>query len=416
MRGISADKFRLLRRVGVIAFTAVIAIGSARNAVTSVARSGNPQLALKWQPDDPLASVALYDQQLLKPGYKIEPATMSASALESLTVQSINPGALRLLGLAQDELGHHGKAVALFGLASRQSRRDFTTNAWLIEEGVRSQKISTVLAVYDRVLRTNLDAPSLYFPILSEGLADPEISRAFVPYIRNEPAWLPNFIQYGIEKSANPAPLAITILRAGGLAPTPANATLTLRLLDQLMAKNEIVSAQALYRTLPGITDQNMRAISLTQTTTNPRFGSVSWKIVAGPGVDAAFDRSEANKPQIRLSVGSGERGVAATKLLFLPAGTYLTRGKVTSLFAGADGDLSIRVRCANPPNIVLFNFTVGASTRSSAVKQFWGVPSGCPAQYIEIAAAGGNAQQGSEFVVEGLSLARSSDQQTESK
>jgi hypothetical protein len=132
------------------------------HAVANVTWQQNPDMALRFVPDHPLALSRKADELFAE---KQDPATLAkveAMAKQSLREGALNPVAIRLLGYVADVRGDREKARELMLLSQKVSRRDFGTQLWLIEDAVARDDKKQALFHYDIALRTT---PSS-FPIL----------------------------------------------------------------------------------------------------------------------------------------------------------------------------------------------------------------------------------------------------------
>ena len=179
--------------VGYIAWLSFI------HAVANITWQQNPDMALRFVPDHPLALSRKADELFAE---KQDPATLAkveAMAKQSLRGGALNPVAIRLLGYVADVRGDQKKARELMLLSQKVSRRDFGTQLWLIEDAVARGDKKQALYHYDIALRTTPSSFPILLPTLVGALDDPEVRSGLAPYVKAAPGWLPSFLGEAIK-------------------------------------------------------------------------------------------------------------------------------------------------------------------------------------------------------------------------
>jgi hypothetical protein len=166
-----ADYPSLLWKALVIGLSGALALAAALSAIANAGRSAAPQEIMHLWPWDALAPALVGSELLSSDLSSASSPRIAHLARLSLTHQVINPRALRLLGLHEDAHGRPTQARTLFQLAEHLSRRDPTTELWLIEDSVRHNDSRAALKHYDHLLRAHPDLQALLFAILSGALA-----------------------------------------------------------------------------------------------------------------------------------------------------------------------------------------------------------------------------------------------------
>jgi hypothetical protein len=143
-----------LKLVAILSITGYLAWLSFIHAVANITWQQNPDMALRFVPDHPLALSRKADELFAE---KQDPATLAkveAMAKQSLRGGALNPVAIRLLGYVADVRGDQKKARELMLLSQKVSRRDFGTQLWLIEDAVARGDKKQALYHYDIAMRT----------------------------------------------------------------------------------------------------------------------------------------------------------------------------------------------------------------------------------------------------------------------
>jgi hypothetical protein len=259
------------------------------HAVANITWDRNPDVALRYVPDHPLALSRKADDMFAE---KQDPATLAkveAMAKQSLRGGALNPVAIRLLGYVADVRGDAKKARELMLLSHKVSRRDFGTQLWLIEDAVARGDKKQALYHYDIAMRTTPSSFPILFPTLTGALSDPEVRVALAPIVRQAPIWLPSYLSEAINTVENPANLADVLVKAGGLPEEEVYQNLSNALLGQLAAKNKFPAFRQYYLTLNGSKPAAFQSAALTKDTVNVRYPALGWQVVENVGIGGSF-------------------------------------------------------------------------------------------------------------------------------
>jgi hypothetical protein len=264
--------------------------------------------------------------------------------------------------------------------------------------------VSAVLKRYDVLLSTNYTLRDALYPKLALAMSDPQIRDAFIPYIRKNPIWLSGFLGTAIYQP-NPDALSYAIRQAGGLAKDDANQTLNLALLGQLFATQKFAEGRAFYDSLPGSDARLLTSAALINAAFDPKFAPVSWVLTSNSGVGATVETASETRA-INAFALSGASGVAATKYLFIPPGTYRlgSAHKITSPSPNARAAWVVRcLSSADQPIVYQFDIIRPARSEPSATQV--SIPPDCPVQRLDLTLAGGDDARGLELQVSKVSI-----------
>jgi hypothetical protein len=394
---------QLAWRALIIIVCASFAWGAPVSVVVNITSDSNPAFALQLAPADPNALAARVDANLSKTN--IDQRTLiskSSDVAQSVRGQAVNAKAIRQLALIADAKGKTADARALMKLSAKLSRRDFLTQLWLIEDGVRADDIASTMAHYDVALRTSAESAAILHPILSSALVDETVQRAFTPYLRTKSPWLGSFLSFAINnEGSSPVAVAETVLRGGRLPDAVGYRALETQLLQQLAAKAAFPEAFRYYASLAGADARVITSTAFGKAEMVTEHLPLTWQTLSSPGVDAIFEASaKGSARQLHVIVSSGERAPVLRKLMGLAAGVYRFSQKMTPVRLANGASAYWQLLCyQNTAFVTIWRSDINTAEIS--------IPANCKAQYIEYIVAGGSDQDGAEVIVNAVSLSK---------
>jgi hypothetical protein len=370
------------------------------HAVANITWDRNPDLALSYVPDHPLALSRKADELFAQ---KQDPATLDrveAMAKESLRGGALNPVAIRLLGYVADVRGDRKKARELMLLSQKVSRRDFGTQLWLIEDAVARNDKKQALYHYDIAMRTTPSSYPLLFPTLTGALEDPEVRDALAPIVRRAPVWLSAYLEEAIPNVPNPANLAEVLVKAGGLPDEEGFRALSNTLLGQLAAKNNFPAFKQYYLSLKGSNRAAFQSVALTKNTVNLPYPMVGWQTQENTGFGASFSQPDSKgRYSAAAYAASGERGEVMRKVLFLNPGDYRFEAQYSALEGISDAEVRWDMQCISAPaNINTWFVDSPIRKGNFAHRRDFTIGKDCRSQLLLLHVAGGSGQLGAEF------------------
>ena len=398
-----------VKLVSIAAVTCTLAWLSFIHAVANITWQQNPDMALRFVPDHPLALSRKADELFAA---KQDPATLAkveAMAKQSLRGGALNPVAIRLLGYVADARGDQKKAREFMLLSQKVSRRDFGTQLWLIEDAVKRNDKKQALYHYDIAMRTTPSSFPLLFPTLTGALDDPEVRAGLAPYVKAAPEWLLSFLPHAIGTMENPSYLVDVLLKAGPLPDSSDYRGQSNYLLSTLADKGQFSAFQRYYSSLPSVRSSTLQTAALNKDTVNLRYPAAGWQLTENSAIGGAFSEPDkAGAITLSAFAGSGERGELMRKLLFLKPGTYRFAAQYAAQSSAPDSEIKWSLACASPKGNVSKWFTTRAVTngRSGDVQSFT-LGADCPHQLLQLQLAGGSGQLGAEFVLRSVDIVR---------
>lgn len=396
-----------VKLVSIAAITCTLAWLSFIHAVANITWQQNPDLALRFVPDHPLALSRKADELFAA---KQDPATLAkveAMAKQSLRGGALNPVAIRLLGYVADARGDRKKAREFMLLSQKVSRRDFGTQLWLIEDAVARNDKKQALYHYDIAMRTTPSSFPLLFPTLTGALDDPEVRAGLAPYVKAAPEWLLPFLPHAIGTMENPSYLVDVLLKAGPLPDRPEYRDQSNYLLSTLANKGQFSAFERYYASLPSVRPKALQTAAMNKDTVNLRYPAAGWQLIENAAIGGAF--SEADKRgafTLSAFAGSGERGELMRKLLFLKPGSYRFTAQYDAQSSAPDSEIRWDLSCvsAKGNSGKWFTSRTVQAGRSGDVQSFT-LGADCPHQLLQLQLAGGSGQLGAEFVLRSVQI-----------
>jgi hypothetical protein len=398
-----------LKLAGIMSVAGYIAWLSFIHAVANITWQQNPDMALRFVPDHPLALSRKADELFAA---KQDPATLAkveAMAKQSLRGGALNPVAIRLLGYVADVRGDRKKARELMLLSQKVSRRDFGTQLWLIEDAVARNDKKQALYHYDIAMRTTPSSFPVLFPTLAGALSDPEVRAGLVPFVNKGPEWLLSFLSYANGNLENPVYLADVLIKSGRLPDRPEYTAQSNYLLNALALRGQFRTFELYYNHLPNASAKSLSIASLTKETVNIVYPAAGWQLTESPSIGGAFSEPDkSGKFTLSTFAGSGERGELMRKYLFLNPGSYGFSAQYEAQQTAPDSEIRWDLTCVSQkaPTSKWFINKAVMSGKTGDFKTFT-LTTDCPHQLLTLQLAGGSGQLGAEFILRSVDIIR---------
>lgn len=377
------------------------------HAVANITWDRDPDVALRYVPDHPLALSRKADELFAE---KQDPATLAkveAMAKESLRGGALNPVAIRLLGYVADVRGDTKKARELMLLSHKVSRRDFGTQLWLIEDAVARNDKKQALYHYDIAMRTTPSSFPILFPTLTGALSDPEVRVHLAPIVRQAPVWLPAFLSESIGTIENPANIADVLVKSGGLPDDESYRNLSNALLAQLAGKNKFPAFQQYFLSLKGSRADTFKAAAFTKDTVGLPYPVVGWQVADSPAIGGTFSAAnDKGRSTLAAFASSGERGELLRKYMFLAPGNYRFASRFSALDGAPDSEVRWELQCVKAAgNTSAWFVATPVQKGAFGLTQDFNIGSDCRTQLLVLQTAGGSSQLGTEFTVNSVDI-----------
>lgn len=391
----------------IIVITLWLAWLSFIHAVANITWDRDPDVALRYVPNHPLALSRKADELFAE---KQDPATLAkveAMAKESLRGGALNPVAIRLLGYVADVRGDTKKARELMLLSHKVSRRDFGTQLWLIEDAVARNDKKQALYHYDIAMRTTPSSFPILFPTLTGALNDPEVRVHLAPIVRQAPVWLPAFLSESIGTIENPANIADVLVKSSGLPDDESYRNLSNALLAQLAGKNKFPAFQQYFLSLKGSRADTFKAAAFTKDTVGLPYPVVGWQVADSPAIGGTFSAAnDKGRSTLAAFASSSERGELLRKYMFLAPGNYRFASRFSALDGAPDSEVRWELQCVKAAgNTSAWFVATPVQKGAFGLTQDFNIGSDCRTQLLVLQTAGGSSQLGTEFTVNSVDI-----------
>lgn len=390
----------------VVAGGAVVAAAAGVHAAAMATRQNRPQLAVALLDNEPDALNRLASLELAERSAKGRPAPRArALARRSLKSQALNPTALRTLALTRGGAVLGTKVdYRLVHLSNVVSRRDFGTQALLIQEAAEKKDVAGVLRAYDTALRTKQDSQQVLFPQLVKAMELPGMVPLFAPFVRDRPDWLSPFLVYAVVTSDHPGLFARLLRANGGAAGLDRAREIEIGLVNRLIAvERDYSEARRFYLSTKSARASVLGSPAIGIDSLEPASNGLLWQLFDQPGRGAEALALTA----IAAYAEGGRSGPVARKVLYLDPGRYKLTGRYDDIRFAEGGGAVWNVSCLGKTDRLLSTAAVPRTPTSVTASFAFAVPDGCAATSLELAMTGGGGRDASELTVSSLHLDR---------
>jgi hypothetical protein len=386
------------------AATVVLAALAGAQALSQAAAIANPELALALDRHNVMA-LNVKSESLLKntnPGPSVRAAILALSR-ESIRQQAINPFAFRQMALVHTPTPGGTSMRNMVRMSVAMSRRDFGTQALLIQDAVERDDIAGALMHYDLALRVSAKGSEVLVPQLAAALQDEQIRKGFLPIMKAHPAWLASFLANAMATGSNPSAFVELVKAARGWPAGKDMEGMDQRLLAALIAKRDFRSALEFYLWHNKGKETAVNDVAFrfpTRKIADP----LDWNVAGATDSQGNINRDGS----LYAFAGAGQSAVVAQKYLFLPPGNYRLTNEFGSVRMDTSGALEWKLSCESPEGSTpawtsgLLNISAGARfTRMVSI------PASCRYQSLTLALFGGDRMEGSELTMKKVRLDR---------
>jgi hypothetical protein len=292
-----------------------------RSTVAEVFQVSRPVVALGWQPRHAEAA-ARVAQRLIAADHVSEGAELARQALAR---SPLLPQGYAALGLASERADDPARAKRFMTLSDRISRRETSTQLWLIQRSITEERFDETIRHFDIAMRTSSRGSTDLMPILVAATADPRIIPPLSSLLDHEPEWKADFL---MNLAINgPVVGNVERLSRGRLDPEKADERAVLaRFIQRLVYEGRYDAAWSTYRDVhPELPDTAAGSLRDGQFAGSGGFPPLDWQLVEEDGLTAMREARRDGRQGIALALvaEAGRAGEVARQFIRLPPGRY---------------------------------------------------------------------------------------------
>lgn len=359
----------------------VLAVVATRDALVQNAARGRPDFVLRLDPTNATALNTQFRNELEgQPGAPPAPppalGDWAARARASLRAAPLSAAMVRMV--SADPAQSPKQAEATLHLAERLSRRDVLTQLALIETAVNAGQVDTALRHYDHALSIYPDMRTILFPLLANGMAEPDIQRGIVALARRQRPWIAPFFAFAVQSSSAPQAVAATLatLDHGPQALGDARAH-EAALANRLAATGDYALARRVAMRAAGTDAAAIDRAGFSAATWGQPTRPLTWSATEDDSIDAQLQGDD----QLAISVLPGRAGLAIFRMLVRTPGAYRFTAHAAApadltATGGRWGILCLQAGGKTGPSLADIPVAAGKSTSTALIS----IPAACAA------------------------------------
>ncbi|MBN8816716.1 MAG: hypothetical protein J0J06_14870 [Sphingomonas sp.] len=290
-----------------------------------------------------------------------------------------------------------------FDYSEKLSRRDFTTQLYLIEKAVGEGNIDGALLHYDTAMRASYEATNVLYPILVAASGNPEVRQPLTRVLLGRPLWSSGLIAYLAANGTDYAAVGQLFLdlRRGGYAiPSETESVF----LNNMVAHGKLTDAWRYYvATHPAERNSLIRNGDFQPAKmTNSPF---EWQLSVGEGMDASLvpgGRNGVLDYHLYPAVG----GTTAKQFTFAPAGKIRLQSVVAESSQEVGEGPYWELKCADGRAIGVLEIGKPRVAGQPYATELT-VPGNCPVQLLSLIVRSSDDVQGATGQIDSVGLIR---------
>lgn len=306
----------------------------------------------------------------------------------ALAKSPIDARAARTLGIGYAAQNESARARDMMRYAETLSRRDDTTQLWLIEERVAANDVGGALIHYHRAMQTSQATRGVLSPILAQASDDPVIIYRLAPILRTRPEWWSVYLGDFVERTRSPTSLAIV---ADSLRLDPAvngDRERLSTILQRYVDIGEVGAGRKFYDHLVGQSRAPVATIvqgGFEKDFNLPPFG---WQMSETGSTAGTREARDGADGQFALTLDGNEGQEAARQLLNLAPGRYVMTAKIGEVRPGLTSPPSIIIRCLGADDRLIADTYFPIAQPIGKMTLSFTVPLACSGQWLTVRTA----------------------------
>jgi hypothetical protein len=343
----------------------------------------SPEKAYGYAPDNARVKAKLSSFLSGPEGTAADRTQADKLAIDALRHDPTAVEAVAALGVNAQIRGDAKSAQRLFHYSQSLSRRDLTTQLWMIESAVTKGNIPKAIHHYDIAMRTSRSAPDLLWPVLASALSEPEIRVELARTLARGPVWSDNFIPYIALRAPDTLATADLLARLRR-ARVPVAADAVVAVISRLIVDRHYDAAWRFYSIgNPAAKRHVSRDARFSTNVATP--SAFDWQTINDSGITSSIE-SRKNGGIFDFAAAPSVGGPILRQIQLMPPGAYQLEGHSAGI-EQASGSLPYwTLTCGEGQE--LGRLTVPNSAQSDG--KFAGnfvIPNGCPFQTLTLVA-----------------------------
>jgi hypothetical protein len=290
------------------------------------ARRGHP-LVVALNPADVTLATRVADAgstALLSGKTAISGTTVASAARTALLSGPLNPVAIRALGIARFVSGDEQTGTRLVELASRFSKRDLVTQAWLFDHYLKQAKPDEAFRALDYAVRTHEEVKAVLFPRLAQvAVRSPEARKAIERHINAKTPWAAEFVSIALAEKGGAAMVAQLARDIGGLPNSRLFTNLQPEIVRHLLEDGAYQEARSYLVFYDPSSGRIVNQLDFGASNIRAGQSAFGWQVGQVPGTYAEFGPDGDGGTHFTIEVSDQQAGALLTKTLVLAPGHY---------------------------------------------------------------------------------------------
>ncbi|WP_156874154.1 hypothetical protein [Sphingorhabdus lutea] len=248
-------------------------------------------------------------------------------AINAYYKEPLSEAAIRNIALTQYGPKSLDKARIMMRHGLKFSKRDYSSNLWLLRDDALAQNVGATLLGFDRAMRTNNAASDLLLPGLIQAVQQDVSIKPLVKLLNDNPEWEVNFWAAGLanpQSLVNLSKIRLAQSTIGKKMSAAENEDLDQNLIQLLINNQKFDDAFALFDKKNGVVAQNknkLEQVVNADFTMTPKLKPFDWNLFSNTGQEVFID-GPAGK--LNIDIFGFTNGLFAQQLVRIPTGKYL--------------------------------------------------------------------------------------------
>lgn len=314
---------------------------------------------------------------------RVQTAARAALASDPLAEKALGYYGLGLAGLEETD-----RAEAAMTMAAERSLRDPIAHSWLYDHFLQAGELDRAIAEADVVIRAHPELRYTFYDSMRQLTAAPQGVEALVTALKTNPPWRGEFLQRTLYQPPSLAGPTALFAELQETASPPRNREIA-PLLTELVQAGRFQDALLIWlKVLPKEQFASLDYLSNGDFRFPLSGLPFDWTITPIAGAETAIESTLGGEDALHVQFYGGRVPFAnVTKLLVLPPGRYVLRGRERADELETERGMAWKIVCAGPdPQPLAATEPLKGRSGWEDFEVSFAVPlSGCPAQWLRL-------------------------------